>query len=47
MELQAAFAEDELGVAVVLASSTVNGQSVTARGAHIIRFRDGDVAEFW
>lgn len=47
MELQAAFADDELGVAVVLASSSVDGQSVTAREAHIIRFRDGKVAEFW
>jgi ketosteroid isomerase-like protein len=47
MALEAAFADDELGVAVVLASSSVDGQSVTAREAHIIRFRDGKVAEFW
>jgi uncharacterized protein len=47
MELEAAFANDELGVALVIASSSVNGQSVAVREAHIIRMRDGKVAEFW
>jgi ketosteroid isomerase-like protein len=47
MELEAAFANDELGVALVVASSSVNGQSVAVREAHIIRMRDGKVAEFW
>lgn len=47
MELEAAFATDELGVALVVASSSVNGRSVTVREAHIIRMRDGKVAEFW
>ena len=47
MDLQAAFANDELGVALVIASSSVNGQNHTAREAHIMRMRDGKVAEFW
>jgi len=47
MELEAAFANDDLGVALVVASSSVDGQSVTAREAHILRMRDGKVAEFW
>ena len=47
MDLEAAFANDELGVALVVASSSVDGRSVTAREAHIIRMRDGKVAEFW
>jgi uncharacterized protein len=47
MDLEAAFANDELGVALVIASSSVDGRSVTAREAHIIRMRDGKVAEFW
>ncbi len=46
MELEAAFADDERGVALVVASSSVNGRSLTAREAHIIRMRDGKVAEF-
>src|SRR5690242_11049494 len=47
MDLEAAFANDELGVALVIASSSVDGQSVAARGAHIVRMRDAKVAEFW
>ena len=47
MDLEAAFADDELGVALVVASSTVDGQSVAAREAHIVRMRDGKVTEFW
>lgn len=47
LDQQAVFADDQLGVALVLASSTVDGQSVTAREAHIFRMRDGRVAEFW
>lgn len=47
MDLQAAFANDEFGVALVVASSSVDGQNVTAREAHIMRMRDGKVAEFW
>ena len=47
MDLEAAFANDELGVALVIASSSVDGQSVAAREAHIMRMRDGKVAEFW
>ena len=47
LDLQAVFANDELGVALVVASSTVDGQTVAAREAHIIRMRDGKVAEFW
>lgn len=47
MELQEVFANDELGVALVVASSSVDGRSVTAREAHIIRMRDGKAAEFW
>ena len=47
MELEAVFADDELAVAVVVASSTVDGQSLTVREAHIIRMRDGKAAEFW
>lgn len=47
MDLEAAFANDELGVALVLASSRVDGQNVVAREAHIMRMRDGKVVEFW
>jgi hypothetical protein len=47
VNLEAAFADDQLGVALVIASSSVDGQSVTVREAHIIRMRDGKVAEFW
>jgi ketosteroid isomerase-like protein len=47
MDLQAAFANDELGVALVVASSTVDGRSVAAREAHIMRMSDGKVVEFW
>jgi len=47
VDLEAAFANDELGVALVIASSSVNGESLAVREAHIIRMRDGKVAEFW
>ena len=47
MDLEAAFANDELGVALVTASSSANGRSLTVREAHIMRMRDGKVAEFW
>jgi uncharacterized protein len=47
LDLEAAFANDDLGVALVIASSSVDGQSVAAREAHIMRMRDGKVAEFW
>jgi ketosteroid isomerase-like protein len=47
MDLEAAFANDELGVALVVASSSANGRSSTVREAHIIRMRDGKAAEFW
>jgi ketosteroid isomerase-like protein len=46
VDLEAAFADDQLGVALVIASSSVDGRSVTVREAHIIRLRDGKVAEF-
>jgi ketosteroid isomerase-like protein len=47
MDLQAAFANDELGVALVVASSSVDGRSVAAREAHIMHMRDDKVTEFW
>lgn len=47
MELQAVFADDEHGVALVKSSSTYNGRTLTGYGAHIFRLRDGRVMEFW
>jgi ketosteroid isomerase-like protein len=47
MDLEAAFANDELGVALVVASSSVDGRSVAAREAHIMRMSDSKVVEFW
>jgi uncharacterized protein len=47
LELQAVFADDEHGVALVVSSASRGGQSVQATDAHIFRMRDGQVAEFW
>jgi len=47
VDLQAVFAGDDLGIALVLASSSVDGQSVTAFEAHIVALRGGKVTEFW
>jgi uncharacterized protein len=47
MDLQAVFANDELGVVVLDSTSSLDGQTLTVREAHIIRMRDGKAAEFW
>ncbi len=47
LEVQAVFADDERGVALVVSSASRGGQSVQATDAHIFRLRDGQVMEFW
>jgi ketosteroid isomerase-like protein len=47
LEVQAVFADDERGVALVISSASRGGQSVQATDAHIFRLNDGQVVEFW
>lgn len=47
LDVQAVFADDERGVALVVASASRGGRSVESTDAHIFRLRDGQVVEFW
>jgi ketosteroid isomerase-like protein len=47
IDLHAVFADDEHGVALVAATASRGGKSVTINEAHIYHLRDGRVTEFW
>jgi uncharacterized protein len=47
LEVQAVYADDERGVALVVATASRAGRSITVQDAHIFGFRDGKVVEFW
>lgn len=47
IDLQAVFAEDERGVALVVTTASRGGLSIRVNEAHIFRLRDGKVMEFW
>ena len=47
LELQAVFADDEQGVALVVSTASRGGRSVKVNDAHIFHLRDGKVVEFW
>jgi len=47
LDLQAVFADDERGVALVVSSASRGGRSITVQDAHIFQLRDGKVVEFW
>jgi uncharacterized protein len=47
LDLQAVFADDEQGVALVISAASRGGRSVAVQDAHIFRLRDGQVVEFW
>lgn len=47
LELHAVLADDEHGVALVTASGSRSGHSVSTQDAHVFHLRDGHVTEFW
>ena len=47
LDVQAVFADDERGVALVASSAGSGGRTITGYGAQIFRLRDGKVVEFW
>jgi uncharacterized protein len=47
LDIQSIFADDERGVALVVASASRGGRSLSTTDAHIFRLRDGQVVEFW
>jgi uncharacterized protein len=47
LDLQAVFADDDRGVALVISTASRGGGSVKVNDAHIFRLRDGKVVEFW
>ena len=47
MDLQAVFADDEQGVALVASTASHGDRTLTSYGAQIFRLRDGKVVEFW
>ena len=47
IEVEAVFADDERGVALVRSTASRGGQTLTGYGANIFRLRDGKVVEFW
>jgi len=47
LDLQAVFADDEQGVALVVSTASRGGRSVKVNDAHIFHLRDGKVVEFW
>ena len=47
MDLQAVFADDEHGVALVVSTAGQGDRTVTGYGAQIFRLQDGKVVEFW
>ena len=47
LDLQAVFADDERGVALVVSTASRGGRSVNANDTYIFYLRDGKVVEFW
>jgi ketosteroid isomerase-like protein len=47
LDLRAAFADDQQGVALVVAKVSRAGRSVRVTDAHIFHVRDGKVVELW
>jgi uncharacterized protein len=47
LDLQAVFADDERGVALVVSTASRGGLNVKAYDAHVFHLRDGKVVEFW
>jgi len=47
LELQAVFADDEHGVALVVATASRGGRNIRVLDTHIHRLRDGMTVEFW
>jgi uncharacterized protein len=47
LDLHAVLADDEHGVALVIASGSREGRSVATQDAHVFHFRNGRVTEFW
>jgi ketosteroid isomerase-like protein len=47
LDLHAVFADDEHGVALVVATASRGGRSITVNEAHVFHLRDGKVVEFW
>jgi ketosteroid isomerase-like protein len=47
LDLQAVFADDEQGVALVVSTASRGGRSVKVNDAHIFHLGDGKVVEFW
>jgi uncharacterized protein len=47
IDLQAVFADDERGVALVVGAASRGGASIKVNEAHVFRMRDGKVVEFW
>ena len=47
MDPHAVLADDEHAVALVFATASRSGRSITDNDAHVFHMRDGKVAEFW
>jgi uncharacterized protein len=47
IDLDAVFADDDHGVALVVLSASRGGQSVQVNAAQVVHLRDGKVVEFW
>jgi uncharacterized protein len=47
LDVQALFADDDRGVALVVSTASRGGRSVTVNDAHIFQFSGGKVVEFW
>jgi ketosteroid isomerase-like protein len=47
LDLHAVLADDEHGVALVAATASRGGRSITVNEAHVFHLRDGKVVEFW
>jgi len=47
LDLHAVFADDEHGVALVAATASRGGRSITVNEAHVFHLNDGKVVEFW
>jgi ketosteroid isomerase-like protein len=47
LDLQAVFADDERGVALVVSTASRGGRNVEVNDAHVFRLHDGRVVEFW
>jgi uncharacterized protein len=47
LEPHAVLADDEHAVALVIATASQGGRSITTNDAHVFHMRDGKVVEFW